>query len=236
MRRRSLLLALVPSAAVAACGSGKHPAADASLPADALPDAPNCPTPLLTGGTNVEAQGWSVIMQPPAALSYGPDFVKLQTSTSPGATAGGQLLLTYPGAVEIGNPFKIQVVMQVSAVVSPHNPLDAAAAILGAFTAQTGFGTTAERSQMIYLDAGKIGWADDNRSFPPFPFTVTDGAYHTYELSVDAGGAATVSVDGTPALHRTGFLTSGAIAVGDQTNEARIDSVLLIRSVTRLCP
>ncbi len=235
MRRRSLLLAIVLSAAAPACGADKHPAADASPAADApAADAATCPRMLLTGGTDVAAQGWSVVMQPPATLSNGPDYVQLQTSTAPGAKASGQLLLTYPGAVEMGKPFKIQVVMQVD-MVSSHNPLDSAAAILGSFTAQTVFGTTAERSQMIYLDPTKIGWADDSPSFPSFPFSVTDGAYHTYELSVDAAGAATVRVDGAQALTRSGFTTNGAIAVGDQTNEPAVDSTLRIRSVTRLC-
>lgn len=239
MRRRSLVLAIALSATVAACGSVKHPATDggatSDAPAlDAAADAATCPTRLLTGGTDVAAQGWSVVMQPPATLSEGVDFVKLQTTTSTNATVSGQLLLDYPGAVEMGKPFKIQVVMLVDAV-NPHNQLDAGAAILGSFTAQTGFGTTAERNQMIYLDPAKIGWADDSPSFPSFPFTVTDSAYHTYELSVDAGGNATVRVDGTQALTRSGFTTNGAIAIGDQTNEPGVDSMLQIRSVTRLC-
>src|SRR4051812_1603938 len=177
MRRRSLLLALVPSAATAACGSVKQSATDASVAADAsvAPDAPACPTKLLTGGTDVAAQGWSVVMQPPATLSNGPDYVKLQTTTNNGALSGGQLLLNYPGAVEMGKPFKIQVVMLVEAV-NPHNQPDSAAAIRGSLA--QGIGLPAERSKMIYLDAGKIGWADDTQSFPPFPFTVTDNAYH----------------------------------------------------------
>lgn len=218
----------------AACGSGKHPAADASPPADAPTDAATCATQLLTGGTDVGAQGWSVVTEGPATLSYVDDYTKLQTSTSAQATTGGELLLTYPGAVEAGKPFQIQVVMRVDAV-SPHDLSDAAAAILGAFTAQTKFGTVAERNQMIYLDGGKIGWADDNPNTPPFAFTVTDGAYHSYELSVDAAGGATVRVDGTIALTRSGFTTSGAIAIGDQTNGPNVDSTLRIRSVTRLC-
>jgi hypothetical protein len=237
MRRRSLLLAIVLPVAAVACGSVKHPAIDASSAADAAadvatPDAATCPRTLLAGGTDAAAQGWSVVMQPPATLTNGPDYVMLQTSTS--NNVSGQLLLAYPGAVEIGKPFKIQVVMRVDAV-TPRNQFDAAAAILGSFTSQTVSGTVAERNQMIYLDSGKIGWADDSPSFPPFPFTVTDSAYHVYELSVDAGGTATVSVDGTQALTRSGFTTNGAIAVGDQTNDANVDSTLRIRSVTKLC-
>lgn len=234
MHARSLLLALVPSVAIAACGSGKHPAtdagaiADAPVPDAAVPDAATCPTMLLTGGSDVAAQGWSLVTQGSAQLTNGPDFVKLLTATS--NNVGGQLLLNYPGAVEAGKPFKIQVVMLVEAV-NPHNQFDSAAAILGSFTPP--FGAGKDRNQMIYLDSGKIGWADDTQSFM---VAVTDSAYHTYELSVDAGGAAAVTVDGTQALTRTGFTTNGAIAVGDQTNEPNIESTLRIRSVTRLCP
>jgi hypothetical protein len=229
MRPRSRLLALLVSVAAAACGSVKHPATDAGPAADApAPDAATCPTRLLTGGTDVAAQGWSLVTQGPAQLTNGADFVKLLTATS--NNVGGQLLLNYPGAVEAGKPFKIQVVMLVEAV-NPHNPFDSAAAILGSFTPPFGAGN--DRNQMIYLDSGKIGWADDTQSFT---VAVTDSAYHTYELSVDAGGAAAVTVDGTQALTRTGFTTNGAIAVGDQTNDQNVDSTLRIRSVTKLCP
>jgi len=229
MRSRSHLLALLVSVAVAACGSGKHPAADASPAGDApAPDAATCPTQLLVGGTDVAAQGWSVVMQAPATLSNGVDYVELQTTT--GTRTSGQLLLDYPGAVEIGKPFKIQVVMLVEAV-NPHNQLDAAAAILGSFTPP--FGADNERNEMIYLDPAKIGWADDTQSFA---IAVTDNAYHTYELAVDASGNATLSVDGTQALTRNGFTTNGTIAVGDQTNDKGVDSTLRIRSVTKLCP
>lgn len=231
MRVRSILLAIVIPVAVPACGSVHQAATDASPAADApVPDAATCPTSLLTGGTDVAAQGWSVVMQPPAMLSNGPDYVKLQTSTSTNATVSGQLLLNYPGAVEMGKPFKLQVVMLIEAV-NPHNPFDAGAALLGSFTPP--FGTSAERNQMIYLDSAKIGWGDDTQSFA---VAVTDNAYHTYELAVDAGGSATVRVDGTQALTRTGFTTNGAITVGDQTNDKGVDSTLRIRSVTRLCP
>lgn len=228
------MLTFVLSAA-AACGSVKQMAADASPAGDApapdapAPDGPTCPTRLLTGGTDIAPQGWSLVTQAPAQLTNGPDYVKLQTATNNGALSGGQLLITYPGAVEMSKPFKIQVVMLVEAV-NLHNQFDAAAAILGSFGGGAGIGN--DRDEMIYLDPAKIGWADDTQSFP---FTVTDNAYHTYELSVDAGGAATVSVDGTRALTRNGFTTNGAIAIGDQTNDPNVDGTLRIRSVTRLC-
>lgn len=180
------------------------------------------------GGTDVAPQGWSIVIQPPATVSYGPDYVRLQTMQ--GTTTSGQLLLNYPGALEIGKPFKLQVVMLVESV-NAHNPLDSAAAIMGSYTPPFGAGN--DRNQMIYLDSGAIGWADDTQSFPT---SVLNNAYHIYELSVDAGSVAHVTVDGIPALTRAGFVWNGAIAVGDQTNDANVDSVLRIRSVTKLCP
>jgi hypothetical protein len=229
MRDTLLLLAT----AAGGCGSVSHPTSDANTTvdasdSDAATDAATCLKTLLTGGSNVVPQGWSIVMQAPATVSYGPDYVRLQTSN--GTTTSGQLLLDYPGALEVGKPFKLQVVMLVESV-NPHNPLDSAAAIMGSFTPPFGAGN--DRNQMIYLDGGKIGWADDTQSFPT---SVLDNAYHTYELSVDAASVAHVSVDGIPALTRNGFVFNGTIAVGDQTNDANVDSVLRIRSVTRLCP
>jgi hypothetical protein len=219
-----------------ACGSVKNQPVDASTTTDgpggldAAIDVATCqPTMLLVGGTDVAPQGWSTVMQAPATVSYGPDYVRLQTSTTPGATTSGQLLLNYPGALATGTPFKLQVVMLVESV-SPHNQFDSAAAILGSFTPPFGVGN--DRDQMIYLDSGKIGWADDTQSFTT---SVLDNAYHTYELSVDAGNVAHVTVDGIAALTRNGFVFNGAIAIGDQTNDVNVDSVLRIRSVTRLC-
>jgi hypothetical protein len=221
---------LILLAVVGGCGSVRDQPGDAPPPIDAAaPDAATCPKPLLVGGTDVAPQGWSIVMQAPATLSYGPDYVRLQTMQGM-MTTSGQLLLHYPGALEAGKPFKLQVVMLVESV-NVHNPLDSAAAIMGSFMPPFGAGN--DRGQMIYLDSGKIGWADDSQSFTT---SVLNGAYHIYELSVDAGNVAHVSVDGIPALTRNGFVFNGAIAIGDQTNDANVDSVLRIRSVTKLCP
>lgn len=196
---------------------------------DAPSDAPTCSDMvLLAGGTDVEAQGWSVIMQAPATLTYGADHVRIETTTTGGT--GGQLLLVRAGALTPGAPFRLEVVMQVEAV-SAHNLLDAAAAILGSFTPP--FGAGADRGQMIYLEAARLGWADDTGTFSA---AITDGAFHTYVLAVDESGAATVSIDGTPALTRSGFVTNGTIAIGDQTNDPDVDATMRIRSVSLLCP
>jgi hypothetical protein len=228
---RGVLLGVIASVG---CGSVKNVTPDANIGADAAsaPDAAGCqPKMLLVGGTDVAPQGWATVMQAPASVTYGPDYVHLQTSTTTGATTSGQLLLNYPGAIDAGKPFKLQVVMLVESV-NPHNQFDSAAAIMGSFTPPFGAGN--DRNQMIYLDSDKVGWADDTP--PPFTVSVANNAYHTYELSVDAGNVAHVSVDGIPALTRTGFVWNGAIAIGDQTNDVNVDSGLRIRSVTKLCP
>ncbi len=129
-----------------------------------------------------------------------------------------------------GQAFKLQVVMQVVAV-EPHDQFDSAAAIMGSLHGSVG--TQTDRGEMIYLDSAAIGWSDDTEHYA---VDVTDGAYHTYVLALDAAGNASVSIDGVTALTRTGYVSNGTIAVGDQTNDANVDSTLRIRSVTLLCP
>ncbi|RKH93071.1 hypothetical protein [Corallococcus sp. AB038B] len=185
--------------------------------------------PLLVGGTDIVAQGWTTYTQAPNTLTYGEDYVRLATSTDSGGRTSGQLLLAKTNAVAPTQPFTLRVTMQVESV-SRHNQLDSGAAILGSLTGSVGNGT--DRSQMIYLDSAAIGWADDTQSSA---FAVTDGAYHVYELAVDAAKVATVSVDGVAKLTRNNFTTNGTIAIGDQTNDPNVDGVVRIKSVERLC-
>jgi hypothetical protein len=223
----SLLALLI---AAAGCGSSNPPdSPDAAV--DAAIDAPPaCYKVLLTGGSDVTAQGWTVIQQAPSTLTYADDYTRLETTTVANARTSGQLLITYADAVEVGKPFRIQLELMVESA-SRHNPLDAGAAILGAFTPTVGNST--DRAQMIYLDTAALGWADDTASFPA---AIANGAYHTYVLSVDATGVASVTIDGTAALTRNNFLFNGRIAIGDQTNDPGIDGAMRIRKITRLCP
>jgi hypothetical protein len=133
-------------------------------------------------------------------------------------------------ALDATQPFKLHVTMKVESV-NPHNQLDSAAAILGSFTPAAGNST--ERAQMIYLDSAAIGWSDDTQSAA---FPVTDGAFHVYELAVDAAKVATVSVDGVAKLTRNNFTANGTIAIGDQTNDPNVDGTVQIKSVELLCP
>lgn len=188
---------------------------------------------LLVGGTDVAAQGWNVISQSPATLSYEPGVTRLATTTTAGARAGGQLLLDYPTAVEAGQPYKIRVELKVDSVGAPpitgHNALDASVAILGSFTPTVGNST--DRAQMVYLDTAVVGWADDTQSAVASPL---DG-FHFYELAIDAANVATLSIDGVAKLTRNNFVTDRGIAIGDQTNDSNVDSVIQLRSVVRIC-
>ena len=65
---------------------------------------------------------------------------------------------------------------------------------------------------------------------------MTDGAYHVYELAVDAAKVAAVSVDGVALLKRNNFSSNGTLALGDQTNDPNVDGTMRIKSVERLYP
>ncbi|MFP2896718.1 hypothetical protein [Corallococcus sp. 4LFB] len=185
--------------------------------------------PLLVGGTDIAEQGWTAYSQAPNTLTYGADHVRLATSTNSGAQSGGQLLLAKANAVAPTQPFALRVTMQVESV-NKHNQLDSGAAILGSIVGTVGNST--DRAQMIYLDSAAMGWADDSQSSA---FAVTDGAYHVYELAVNADKVATVSVDGVAKLTRNNFVTNGTIAIGDQTNDRNVDGVVRIKLVEKLC-
>jgi predicted small lipoprotein YifL len=186
--------------------------------------------PLLTGGTDISTQGWTTVAQTPNTLSYGEDYVRLATSTDSAGRTSGQLLLVRTNAFDATKPFSLRATLQVESV-NRHNALDSGAAILGSFTLP--FGQTLDRSQMLYLDSAAIGWADDTQSAA---FSVTDGAYHVYELAVDAAKVATVRIDGVAKLTRSNFTANGTIAIGDQTNDPNVDGVMRLKSVELLCP
>jgi hypothetical protein len=216
------------AAALAGCGSVNDTPPDAPA---AEPDAATCPKDLLVGGTSmtVESQGWAIVMQAPASLTYGADYVRLETTTNAGSRMNGQLLLQRQGALP-PPPFGFEVELLIERV-DTHNQLDAAAAILGSFTLP--FGEGSDRGLMVYLDAGRIGWADDSQSTAA---AITDGAYHKVRLTVAADGTARVTLDGNLVASRAGFVSNGAIAVGDQTNDPDVDAATRIRRITRLCP
>jgi hypothetical protein len=181
--------------------------------------------PLLTPGTDITAQGWSVARLTPWSLTDDGGVIVLSTGTT-GSTGGQQLL--YRRISATGGPFTLRVDWRVDAV-NPHNTLDSAAAIFGRYVS---FVDSTDRAQMVYLDAVNVGWADDTQSAAVGNI---DGGFHLYELSVDADAGARFSVDGVQRLSRANFATNGVIAIGDQTNDSNVDSTITVRSVTLVC-
>lgn len=235
--RRSPWSWLIPIALVAACGGEPSsaidaPAHDAPADLDASPDAavdaPACvDRTLLIGGQAVEPQGWAIVQSGAATVTLAGDATELATTTVGGA--GAHLLLTRAGALDPAQPFAISVELQVAAVTA-HNPLDAAAAILVGFSPP--FGVGAERQQMLYLDAARLGWADDSAQFAA---AVTDGAYHTVRLDYDGAGVMQVRFDGALALTRAGFVPGATLAIGDQTNDPGVEATVRVRAVVEHC-
>jgi len=216
-----------PDAAVDGSGTIDAPMIDA-LTIDAPPDA--CvPTPVFLGGMDPVAQGWTVNKSGAATISTaGPSITSLVTTTT--GTSGAYQLLSKAGLVTPGQPFDIELNMQVNAV-NPHNSFDGAAVLMARYSG--GFGDGTDRAQMLYVDGDRLGWTDDTASFLS---NSLDGAFHTYRLKVDSGGNATVYRDGISVLTRVGYVTNGTLAFGDQTNDANIESSLYIRSLTLRCP
>jgi hypothetical protein len=210
--------------------AGGVDAGDDAGAADAdVADAACLPRAIFLGGTDPVEQGWAVTSSGSANLSTaGPSITTMETQTV--GTSGAQLLLSLPDAVEPGEPFAVELVMQVMAV-NAHNFLDGAAVLMGSYAG--GFGDGDDRAEMLYVDASAVGWTDDTQSAAA---DAIDGAFHTYVLAVDAAGNARVTRDDVELLSRAGFTTNGTIAFGDQTNDPNIESNLWIRSVSLLCP
>lgn len=214
----------LPDAAVQADASAE---ADGAV-ADASSDAPACePTMLLKPGSDPTAQGWQLTQTGSVELMVASDFTRLATMQS--ASGAAVALLSLPAAVDPALPFAIELVMLVETTAG-HNQFDAPVALLGSYGG--GFASPTERAQMVYFDRDTIGWADDTQSRPA---SNLDNQFHTYVLAVDAQKTATLSRDGVALLTRPDFITSGTIAIGDQTNDANVDGAMRIRSVRKLC-
>jgi hypothetical protein len=220
-------------------GSGSNHSGDLpdAPPAPGIDAPPACqPTPLLVGGTDVTQQGWTVTQSQPDTLSNGADFVQLATTTvtaPSGAKTGGQLLLSLTKPAAFTPPFRLAITMAILRVDN-HNQLDAAAAILPSYSGSFGNGT--DRSQMIYIDNTKVGFAADDPKLPPVTASLVGGAFHDFVVAVDAANTLTLTVDGQLLLTHPSIALDGTIAIGDQTNDPNFDSSIQIRSVALLCP
>jgi hypothetical protein len=192
--------------------------------------SPRASFDLLVGGTDPVAQGWVVSQNAPATLSLGADYAELATSN--GAQTSGTLLLSRANTFLPGMATTVRIVLQVVSV-NPHNLYDSAAAILLGYTPPAPEGTIA-RGQMIYLDSNAIGFTDDTQTAAS---TVVDGAYHTFDVSLDAADTLRVSMDNVAKLTRANATRgTGVLGIGDQTNDQNVNATMRIRSVKKICP
>ena len=242
MTKRSRTPQVLPAAlslALVACGGADEaPPIDASTialdghsvidaaPIDAVPpDAAACqPALLLDPAEPLADQGW-------AESGFGGAVAivdgQVEIDTLAAKTADIRLL-SLSGGVPATGAFAIEFELTVDEVQA-HNQYDAAVALFGWMSTPDPVGD--ERYQMIYLDAGQIGWGDDAGSY-----AVDTTVERTYRLEVEADGDARVLVDGTEALTRTGFMRNGTLGFGDQTNDPATDATFRVRRVERLCP
>jgi hypothetical protein len=188
---------------------------------------------LLDGSVPYNQQGWLLTSGGPAFAGQGPDptATQIQTDTGPNGEAG-YALLSLPGAVPTGAPFRIEWEVLVLEV-DPHNLFDAGVVLMASYGG--GFGLPEDRAQMVFIDRDRVGWADESQIQPA---NAVDMAFHRYTFTVDATRRATLERDdGSISLVRQNFTTNGTIAIGDQTNDTGVDGNILVRRITLLnCP
>ncbi len=172
---------------------------------------------IFDGNQLPSAQGWTTVTNIVPPLPESTDGVSTFTlNTLAGTTTdtfGRRLLYSFNPGVSLANGFTLEADLEV-VNADPHNPFDAGIVLMGSYTVPP-FGGVADRSEMIWFENAAIGWGDDAQSAA----VNTTIGFKTYKLDVDAAGNATVFVNGTPVLSRTGFVTNGIIAFGDQTND-----------------
>jgi hypothetical protein len=189
---------------------------------------PSAAALLLAGSSTPDTQGWTPggVSVPAATVTNNGTYTEISTlGTTDGGVGSGFLLYRKTVAgLSTMSVYQLDVLLQV--VSGTHNSLDASVAFGATITS---LGTPAQRAQMIYFDTNGIGWGDDTGSFA----MNTTAAFHTYSLMVNtATGNASVSVDGTPRLTRTGYVTSDEVAFGDQTNDTNVNGDFRISGIT----
>ena len=188
-------------------------------------------TTLLDGTSAPAAQGWTAsgMSVPAATVTNNGTYSEISTlgTTDGSPNTSGTLLYSKSFSLSSLPTFEIDISLQVVAGSGVHNQFDAPVAFGTGIDSP--FGTTAQRSRMIYFDPTGIGWGDDSGSFA---MDTTDG-FHTYSLLVNTvTGVASVQVDGVTRLTRTGYVTNDEVTFGDQTNEANVNGDFRIASIT----
>ena len=188
---------------------------------------------VLDGSFLPSEQGWNVITDfnlPPDVSTDG-NVLTVNTigiSPPPGVPSGQFTLFYRNAGINKTKGFSLELILRVLEVSEKHNPFDAGIAFLASYNPSVFAGLPSEREQLIYFDEDSIGWGDESSSFA----LDTTKDFHTYRLSVDNSGIASVFVDNVLTLQRSGFQTNGIIAFGDQTNDLGVDSRFAVKSIS----
>lgn len=200
---------------------------DAPRAGDAGPDAPPAqactPRRLLTGGVDVTTQGWTIERVGAGTIMYD------QTTTTLATTQGARQLIVLRDAFP-PDRWSLQIVGQLvqSGGCTPSN---AAATVMASFHAP--IGDTADRARMLCFTETTMTWGDGTSSIPIATNTVA-----TVRLERASQGirAAILMGNGTASMTAGPFTSNGSIAIGDQSTEMGLDSILRITSVDLMCP
>ncbi|MFT4572473.1 MAG: hypothetical protein ACI8TQ_003180 [Planctomycetota bacterium] len=187
------------------------------------------PGVLLSGTVLPDVEGWVIQTNLMGTPDITTDGTAVRVNTQVDSASSPFALVALDTGLEQGTEFTLQWSMTVNAA-DTHNNFDAGVAVLPSY-AGTSFGTSTERGQLIYFDTNEIGWGDLSQSY-----VLDTTTLHSYLLSVNDDGDATVSVDGTVRLDRSDIEISGTVAFGDQTNDADLDGDFSISDIELICP
>jgi hypothetical protein len=190
------------------------------------PDAPLSCTgaTLLTGGTDVAAQGWDIVTAGAGALiTYQSTVTRMQTS------GNSSQLIVRRGVLPLADMFTLDITIRVI-TSGGHSDLAAAAALMLSFHDPSG--NAEDRAAMAFLDNNRIGWGDGT-----VEVSLNTQQMVTYQLSRRANELRAVVDTGSVSaeMSRT-FQTNGTLAIGDQTVDNGRDSTLEVTSVVLRCP
>jgi len=212
------------------CYDDPQPGVDAPPRDSTSVDAPSSsacvPRRLLTGGTDVTAQGWTIERSGAGTITYSPGLTTLTT------TANARQLIVLRGAFP-PDRWALQITGELVAT-GGCTPNNAAAAFMASFHDPSGDAT--DYARMLCVAESNIAWGDGTSSL-----MVAFNSVGTIKLerttTTIAGIKATVqATNGQASITAGPFTSNGAVAIGDQSTEPGLDSTMRIVSVDLMCP
>ncbi|HWO21520.1 MAG TPA: hypothetical protein VNO30_22280 [Kofleriaceae bacterium] len=181
------------------------------------------PRRLLAGGQAVEGQGWTIERAGTGTVTYGGGVTALSTTEN-----ARQLIVlrdAFP-STEWSLMIMAQVVQSGGCTAS-----HAAAAFMAGFHGPVG--DTADRARMLCASEGSVSWGDGSVSIGVSLDTL---AQIKLERTANGIRANVLASGGMGTITGSNFTSNGTIAIGDQTTEPGLDSMIRLVSVDLTCP